>query len=100
MIYVEPAAEPGHVLLVFAIRGGGESGMIGLGGMVDGKGLLKVERVQFTPGKSTPVDPATCQFTRDGETLKRVQCNARAIDGSGRTLSVDFTAGAKVKLFS
>ena len=102
MMHLAMAAEPGHELLIFVIKGdeGTQNGkMLGVGGMIDSKGDLQVARVQFKPGESTQMQPgAACKITRNGDAIQRVQCSGTASDGSGRALALDFAATGKMDI--
>lgn len=102
LLRIALAADPGHEQLIFVIKGedGKQNGvMLSFGGRIDANGVLQVERVQFKPGKSTPMERGSaCILTRDGEAIKRVQCNATASNGSGRSATIDFAATGKARL--
>ena len=102
MIRIAMAADPGHEQLIFVVKGddGQQNGkMLSVGGMIDAKGNLQIQRVQFIPGESTPIAPGgACMITRDGAALKRLRCSATASDDSGRSLALDFAATGQIEM--
>lgn len=102
LIRIAMAADPAHEQLIFVVKGddGQQNGkMLSVGGMIDGKGNLQIQRVQFTPGESTPIAPGgSCAIAREGAALKRLRCSATASDGSGHSLALDFAATGRVEM--
>jgi hypothetical protein len=102
LIHVAFPGQPGHEQLIFVIKGDGgkQNGtMLSLGGMIDAKGDLQVEHIQFKPGEGVETAPGSaCAITREGQTFKHSRCSAAASDGSGRSVALDFAVAGKMAM--
>jgi hypothetical protein len=78
------------VIFMTKVEGGG--GIIGIGGVKDPDGSLRVQSVQYKPGE--PVGATgNCAFTRKGRKVKAMRCET--VTGSGgdeRRSVIEFTA--------